>query len=117
MQDDVASSQCSSQHEGATIGSSDLMADKMATKVSGQLPTRAMVRAIQIGTVLLTLGSGLLLNSWILGKTSDLNNLSRSSDAGYWGLMSVAVGAGMMLGVAVTYFYRLIFLIVKRHTE
>jgi hypothetical protein len=110
-------SQDSQLQESRTNGTKTPSAVGTTAHTPVQLPTRTMVSAIQIGTVLLMLGVGLLLNSWTSGRTGDLNMLRKASECGYWGTLAVAVGVGALLGVAVVYFYRLLYVLARRYLE
>jgi len=91
--------------------------DRIAEPAFDQLPTRTMVRAIQIGTVLLMIGVGLLLNCWRLSSAADIDVVRLASEASYWGALTASLGVGMMRGVAVVYFYRLVYVLAKRNVE
>jgi len=67
-------------------------------------PRRTVIRFVQIGIIVLSLGVAFLANAMRLAGETDINFIRKVEDLRYWGMASVAVGAGLLIVAAVSYF-------------
>jgi hypothetical protein len=66
-------------------------------------PRRSVLRFVQIGLVLFSLGAAFLANAWRLSGETDINFVRKVEDLRYWGTAAVAIGAGLLVVAGVSY--------------
>ena len=66
-------------------------------------PRRSVLRFVQIGLVVFSLGVAFLGNAMRLGGETDINFVRKVEDLRYWGTAAVAVGTGLLVVAAVSY--------------
>jgi len=67
-------------------------------------PRRSVIRFVQIGIVVFSLGVAFLANAMRLAGETDINFIRKVEDLRYWGTAAVAVGAGLLVVAGVSYF-------------
>ena len=66
-------------------------------------PRRAVLRFVQAGIVVFSLGVAFLANALRLSDETDINFVRKVEDLRYWGTAAVAVGAGLIIVAAVSH--------------
>jgi hypothetical protein len=66
-------------------------------------PRRSVMRFVQIGIVVFSLGVAFLANAMRLADETDLNFIRKVEDLRYWGTAAVAVASGLLVVAAVSY--------------
>lgn len=60
-------------------------------------PRRTVMRFVQSGVVVCSLGIAFLINAWRLGGLTDINDIRKVAELRYWGSAAVAVGIGLVV--------------------
>jgi hypothetical protein len=66
-------------------------------------PRRSVLRFVQAGIIVFSLGIAFLVNAMRLAGERDINFIRKVEDLRYWGTAAVAVGAGLLVVAAVSY--------------
>jgi hypothetical protein len=66
-------------------------------------PRRSVLRFVQIGLVIFSLGAAFLGNAMRLSGETDINFVHKVEDLRYWGTAAVVFGAGLLVVAAVSY--------------
>jgi hypothetical protein len=66
-------------------------------------PRRSVLRFVQIGIVMFSLGVAFLGNAMRLSGETDINFVRKVEDLRYWGTAALALGAGLLVVAAVSY--------------
>lgn len=66
-------------------------------------PRRAVLRFVQAGIVVVSLGAAFLANALRLSGESDINFVRKVEDLRYWGTAAVALGIGLLITAAVSH--------------
>lgn len=67
-------------------------------------PRRSVIRFIQLGIVVFSLGAAFLANAMRLAGETDINFVHKVEDLRYWGTAAVAIGIGLLVVAGVSYF-------------
>lgn len=65
---------------------------------------RSVVRFVQVGVIACSLGVAFFANATRYVGQSDINFVRKVDDLRYWGTASLAIGAGLLVAAAVSYF-------------
>jgi len=60
-------------------------------------PRRTVMRFVQSGIVVCSLGIAFLFNAWRLSGLTDINDIRKVTDLRYWGTAAVAIGIGLIV--------------------
>ncbi len=66
-------------------------------------PRQALLRFVQAGIVVLSLGVAFLANAFRLSGETDINFVRKVEDLRYWGTAAVALGIGLLIVAAVSH--------------
>jgi hypothetical protein len=66
-------------------------------------PRRAVLRFVQAGIVVFSLGVAFLANAFRLRGETDINFIRKVEDLRYWGTAAVALGVGLLIVAAVSH--------------
>lgn len=66
-------------------------------------PRRAVLKFVQAGIVVFSLGVAFLANAFRLRGETDINFIRKMEDLQYWGTAAVALGIGLLIVAAVTH--------------
>ncbi|HET7696552.1 MAG TPA: hypothetical protein VFK57_12640 [Vicinamibacterales bacterium] len=66
-------------------------------------PRRSVIRFVQVGIVVFSLGVAFLANAIRLAGETDINFIRKVEDLRYWGTAGVSVGAGLLVVAAVSH--------------
>jgi hypothetical protein len=72
-------------------------------RTSAADPRRAVLRFVQAGIVVFSLGVAFLANALRLSGETDINFVRKVEDLRYWGTAAVALGIGLLLVAAVSH--------------
>ena len=65
---------------------------------------RTVIRFVQIGILVFSLGVAFLANAMRLAGETDINFIRKVEDLRYWGTASLAVGLGLLIVAALSHF-------------
>lgn len=66
-------------------------------------PRRAVLRFVQAGIIVFSLGAAFLANAFRLSGETDINFVRKVEDLRYWGTAAMALGAGLLIVAAVSH--------------